>query len=238
MKKVFILLVLLGFFFLSGNAYASQKVEPADECYKIENLSSNTIYTPTCLIVKHYCGVQYQWFAGQGADDMSITNSPEYHDLIGGTYYHENSLVNYYNPSFCPSWYSSCAASYYSNLDEYSDFVYTTDFNNGKYGQSIYATKKYFSNPGISTIPCTIDQKNFIWKHDGSSSSVIYGTVVYNNEMVDITLDIPFLGYKSTTFSVGNQSFVLRTGPNKVSIRANSNASIPINDFGFAFIAC
>ena len=52
--------------------------------------------------------------------------------------------------------------------------------------------------------------------------------------MVDVSVGIPFLfGYSSTDFTVGGQSFKLRTGPNKVSICANSN--IPINDFAMAF---
>lgn len=230
--SVFITLLTFSVFGISAHAKQEQIIQA--ESPIIETISGHTLYAPTCKIVRFYYGVQYQWTAGLGADDMSVTDNNLTYRLIGGTYFQENSVVCGYSPSICPAWHNDCAASYYSDTNEYSEYSYNTDFNNYKHGQSIYSTKKYFDYPTAS-IPNKIDQKGFIWEHDGTSSYVIYATAAYNNEMTNIELSIPFIGLKSTTFSLGGQDFILRTGPKKVSVRAVSSSNIDINDFAFAF---
>ena len=236
-RILFLFLVLVVVSFTSVNAFANVETENVAEEPVVEMIRSTSIEKPTCVIVRYYCGVQYQWTSGSGADDMSLTDNAVVKRLIGATYYQECSTIcSSYSKNICPPWHNSVAASYYSSIQTYSDYSFVTDFNNGQYGKSLYATDLYFDPTTSSEVPCDIDQTNFIWKHGGTSAYTIYGTVQYNRQMVNVVLEIPFLGYKSTTFTVGNQSFVLRTGPNKVSIRANSSSNIPVNDFAFAFV--
>ncbi len=201
---------------------------------------SSSIDTPLGVIESYYCGVLYRWYAGSEADDMSVTDNTTYRRLIGGTYAQECSVVSVYNPSICPCWHNNCAASYSSSTDEYSDIVSIEDFNlvnHGSFGRSILTTTKYLVRTAVSSIPNQIDQDHFIWDHDGSSSNKIYATIEYNNEMIDVVLNIPLFGYRSATFSVGGQSFTMRTGPRRVSIKADASSNIPLNDFCFAFRA-
>lgn len=239
-KKIFLLTCLACVLGLSLTVSADQKVSALTEDTQLASSQRTVINTPVCEITPFRFGVQYHWTTGEGADDISVSTSPTYYNLIGDTTFDENIVVNSYNPSICPSYYD-CAASYYSSLDTYSSFVYSTDFNDdypGQYGRSMFPTRNYFNNPyGASQIPCNLDQAGFIWDHEGSSSNKFYATIAYNNDMVDVEVDIPFLGYKSVDFIVGGQSFRIRTGPNRASIRANGGRNIPINDFAMAFKA-
>lgn len=237
-KIILFTTVLLGVFGISKidilAVESNTVIEPTTKV-----LVNSELNTPVCYIKQYNFGVSYQWTAGAGADDLSVSTSNVYYDLVGDIYFEENVVVNSYNPSFCPS-YRSVAASYYSSLDEYSDFVYSTDFNTanpGQYAQSRYSTTNYFKNENaVTQIPCQLDQVGFIWEHHANFNYRVYVTIRYNNEMVDVSVGIPFLfGYSSTDFTVGGQSFKLRTGPNKVSICANSDINIPINDFAMAF---
>lgn len=236
-KKIFLITAAACVLGLSITVSADQKAEETNKETQQISTPRVVINTPVCQIIKFRFGVQYHWTTGEGADDISVSTSPIYYNLIGDTTFDENIVVNSYNPSICPSYYD-CAASYYSSLDTYSSFKYSTDFNDGQYGRCMFPTRNYFNNPyGASQIPCNIDQEGFIWNHEGSSSSTFYATVAYNNDMVDVEVDIPFLGYRSVDFVVGGQSFRIRTGPNRASICANGGRNIPINDFAMAFKA-
>ncbi len=79
-----------------------------------------------------------------------------------------------------------------------------------------------------SYIPISYDQDGInIWNHNGGSKDTIIGTIVYKGWYYDFEVGIPWLGYSSTTVTaIDGVVFSIRTGPNKVSVKANQEVSL------------
>ena len=87
-------------------------------------------------------------------------------------------------------------------------------------------------------IPTEFDQTapiyNNVWEHNGSRGNIIIGTIVYQGNCWDFNLTIPLLGTKSTAAVLDGVTFTVRTGPNKVSVKASETVPITsINAFAF-----
>lgn len=75
-----------------------------------------------------------------------------------------------------------------------------------------------------------------MWEHGGSTGDVIKGTVAYNGEAKNIEVTIPWVGTnESAEVVVGGITFRLRTGPNKVSIKASRGVYCDSTNILFAF---
>ncbi len=83
-----------------------------------------------------------------------------------------------------------------------------------------------------------------VWSHGGSTGKTILGTIAYNGMFYDFGLSIPWIGYKSVTISTGQMVykdganfeviFYVRTGPNKISVKANTRIALTsVNAFAF-----
>lgn len=80
------------------------------------------------------------------------------------------------------------------------------------------------------------DQTDNMWEHGGSTGDVIKGTVAYNGEAKNIEVTIPWVGTnESAEVVVGGITFRLRTGPNKVSIKASRGIYCNSTNILFAF---
>ncbi|MGN0317664.1 MAG: trypsin-like serine peptidase [Lachnospira sp.] len=96
-----------------------------------------------------------------------------------------------------------------------------------------YAIKAKTATGAI--ISTSYDQSGNLWSHGGKTSQVIKGTIVHNGEAKNIEVSIPWIGYKSSSsVVVGGVTFQLRTGPNRVSIKASTALTCSSSTF-FAF---
>lgn len=106
---------------------------------------------------------------------------------------------------------------------------YGSSYKNALYN----ITDKTASGDYIST---SYDQTDNMWEHGGSTGEVIKGTVAYNGEAKNIEVSIPWLGTsESAEVIVGGVTFRLRTGPNKVSIKASRGITCNSVSAMFAF---
>ena len=85
-----------------------------------------------------------------------------------------------------------------------------------------------------STVPTSYDKDYYIWKHNSSNGHTIKGTIQYKGQLADIEVKIPWIGYKTSSVEINGETFYLRTGPNKCSIKAASS-NVHTHDLRFAF---
>lgn len=107
--------------------------------------------------------------------------------------------------------------------------------------ESGYNAKSRYEPIAIKTIgeiPTSYDQAGSIWDHGGSAWSTLCFSIAYNGMVGEGVVQIPFLGTKTSTVTVNGVEFSVRTGPNRLSVKASSTVTCnPYTTvFGFAML--
>lgn len=116
-----------------------------------------------------------------------------------------------------------------------------------EYGQQYNppAFLTYVTRDTASYIPTAYDVAGVnIWNHNGRTNKTIFFTILYNGVKFDNSVEIPWLGTNSVTINTGEYIyqnseyhevvFYVRTGPNRISIKANYEISL-VSTNAFAF---
>ena len=177
--------------------------------------------------------VRYDWRVGRGGDDLAMSRNWQYYNLIGDVIYRTYEFPEYVGTNHCDPDYF-LGKSYNSSLKVYSS-SYTSlehDVDMGEYILVRYGYESKYSAVGRfahwsfgseSTIPTSYDQDHYIWNHNSSNGHKIKGTIAYQDQLADIEVTIPWIGYKTSSVVINGETFYLRTGPNRCSIKAQSS---------------
>ena len=188
--------------------------------------------------------VFYDWAVGTGGDKVALGYNWQYYTNMGTPTYREYAFTDYVGTYHCDPDYF-LGKSYYSLTNTYSfdttSFERTEVINgvqNARYGYDAqYKCVGRFNFLSVnvgSTIPTSYDQTHYIWNHNSNKDHTIKATIAYNGEYADIEVDIPWIAYSTKSVTVGGQTFYLRTGPNKYSIKAaNSGPNPAYLEFAF-----
>ena len=76
-------------------------------------------------------------------------------------------------------------------------------------------------------------KKFFKWAHNGNSKNAIKATLAYNDQITDVNINIPFIGYKNQDVSIGGANFTIRVGIDYVYLKAAGE--VPSAPLYFAF---
>lgn len=86
----------------------------------------------------------------------------------------------------------------------------------------------------LYSMPTSFDQTHYIWNHNASNGDIIKATIAYQDEIVDIEVDIPWIAWHNKEVTLNGVTFSLRTGPNRCSIKVNQTG-IRVTDVQFMF---
>ncbi len=186
--------------------------------------------------------VVYEWNTNSNGTELALSSTNVAYTLMGTTTYKDIAFPTLSGEKNCEPQFKY-AKNYNKATNSYS--TYTTiawEQDKGDYIQTNYSYDcKYIVDGHFSIahatsaeVPTEYDKGGFTWNHGGNVGTTIYGTVSYDGDVSDIEVKIPLLGYKTSSVVVGGVKFSLRTGPKKVSIKANSYASIVTFNFAFA----
>ena len=188
--------------------------------------------------------VRYDWRVGRGGDDIAMSQDWQHYYLIGDVIYRTNEFpedigTNHCDPDyFLGKSYNSSSNTYSSSYTSLEHDVDMGDYVLVRYGYDSRYTAvgrfAYWVFGPNSKIPTSYDQDYYIWKHNSSSGHTIKGTIQYKGQLADIEVSIPWIGYKTSSVIVNGETFYLRTGPNKCSIKAASS-NLNVSDLNFAF---
>ncbi|MBR2967459.1 MAG: hypothetical protein IKC35_01615 [Clostridia bacterium] len=216
--------------------YTSTEIDDKTTLLSPNNVTYNNVSVYNTAVV-------YHWDTNGYGTELALSNSNSVYYLMGTTTYKDIVFPSFVNSTECvPNFkYAKSYSSTSNNYSDYTTIAWEYLENNGEYISVNYYHDCELKVKGRfdaihfvgSTVPTEYDQSSFVWEHGLAWNKWIYGTVTYNGEVSDIEVKVPLVGYKTTTVTVGGVSFSLRTGPNKVSIKANSTANI--NTFNFAF---
>ena len=188
--------------------------------------------------------VFYDWAVGTGGDKVALGYNWQYYTNMGTPTYREYAFTDYVGTNHCDPDYF-LGKSYYSLTNTYSfdtasleHTEYVNGVPNARYGRNAkYPCVGRFNFLSVnvgSTVPTSYDQTHYIWDHNSNNDYKIKATIAYNGEYADIEVDIPWIGYKTSSVTVGGQTFYLRTGPNRCSIKAaNSGLNPAYLEFAF-----
>ena len=184
--------------------------------------------------------VIYEWVAGTGGDNVALSSSYQYFTSMGSAMYREYEFPNATGTNHCdPDYY--LGKSYYSITNKYSYNTKSLEHTVG--GNVRYGYDARYSAVGMfdylkvnvgTEVPTSYDQANFIWTHNAYTGEIIKGTIEYNGEIVDIEVEVPWVGYKTTDVVVGGYRFYLRTGPSRCSIKVGQSG-VDAARLNFAF---
>ncbi len=191
--------------------------------------------------------VHYDWRAGHGGDELYMMNGDPYQNwsIRSGSYsetvwpHATDWGYNLCSPCYWSAkTYNSIAKTY---SEQTTEICYGVDMGNiisMRYGYECkYNVVGRFNSSMVnmgSKIPTSYDKDNYIWKHHSKKGHTIKGTIMYHDQYSDIQVSIPLVGYKTTSVTLDGQTFYLRTGPNKCSVKAKSSG-IPAQELFFAF---
>ena len=74
----------------------------------------------------------------------------------------------------------------------------------------------------MGTIPTTYDSAGWVWDHGLGFNDEIKFTIAHRGIAQDGEVTIPLIGYSSKSIEIEGVTFTVRTGPNRVSIKADS----------------
>jgi len=155
--------------------------------------------------------------------------------------------LKYYNVGYgdtvgyvtLPSYGSTTCHPFYYNVSAYCEECKTRSLSNGvmigdySNGYDGYALKGCTNYKIDGTIPTDLDEDGSIWAHGGGD--IIYFSIAYKGQAKDGQVTIPWLGTRSVDIPIGGVTFTVRTGPNKVSVKASTNIQCNEYDTIFAF---
>lgn len=204
----------------------------------ISNMSMSTsIPAPTISYTTFNTAIKYKWSPANGSDGVAMTDDERYYYLQGSGNYSISAFIYDIGSKYCePDFYAGKTYRYQTGV--YSAETASLEHLEGgvvRYGyEATYkALGKFSPAAAPSYIPTSYDQSSFYWAHNSGFSRTIKGTIEYNGEVEDIEVNIPMLGYKTVTATVGNQKFYLRTGPNFCSIKVDNSG---VSSAGFRFV--
>lgn len=191
--------------------------------------------------------VRYICIKGDGGNSLAFSNS-EYFNFIKD--YSSNG--RYEQIAFpYPTGYDSmtlCVPSYYyfrtydSTTNCYSNEFATTEhitqvgdgLQRIDYGYDCQMTPYacYDAPSTVNFVPQSFDKQYFVWEH--GAGQVIVATISYQGHVANIKVNVPGIGLKTVNVILNNVKFSLRTGPNKCSIKCNSD-NVFSADVKFAF---
>ncbi len=190
-----------------------------------------------CDTTSYLFAVKYDITAGKGGDRVACKYSNTYNYSLCGdsSTYTYVSFPNYLatnNKTYC-----DIPGSNYKTYDTVTKkYSYENIYVYGTNCQWM-PTAIYGGGGGYTYVPTSYDQQGFIWEHGGNSQKTIIATICYEATVYNIKVDIPWIGYKSTTVTINGFEFSLRTGPNKCSIKCKqSNANSGALRFAFATV--
>ncbi len=135
-----------------------------------------------------------------------------------------------------------CKPSLYL-FSAYCEFCNTRSAANGilwNTTDSQYDARARFGYHGAQirgTITTSYDKDGSIWEHRGSTGDRIYFSVAYNGvaagDGVSASVKVPWIGTNETSITVNGVTFSVRTGPNKVSVKASTD--VVCNSYGTLF---
>lgn len=249
------LLLVGSTFSVAGNVAASaEEISVAQEEVMIENAitprasisTSYSINAPSFIIddTSYIFAVKYDWHAGSGGDRVagSLYSSSNYSIRNDSSHLTEISFPDQgatTSATLCETW-RTYYRTYNTSTDQYSSDYVSVEMDDGDayvYGRHCQkAPKAMFTNKASATYYCDdYDVTNYnVWSHGGGTNYIIIATVRYQDVCYNIKVKIPFLGYNTTSVTINNVKFSLRTGPNKCSLKCNSS-TVYSSDVDFAF---
>ncbi len=186
---------------------------------------SNSYYEGTskirynCLVHVYFTQPSYQFVWVNTSDGKTLRRDPGANDFFTSTGSSATVPFNY--------------VSYYTQNMYTGGSSATTYINYGSSEIRTLYTLKGRTGEYVS-IPTSYDEDYNLWEHGGDTGQTIKGTVVYKGIAKNIEVTIPWIGYKSSSIQIGDVEFSLRTGPNKVSIKASKKIITDANNL-FAF---
>ena len=187
----------------------------------------------------HYCFGVYQFRQEDPhADQIAFKYMEnEQYDafVLNATY---NQIANYVvvpnvgSVSFFPHCYV-CRA-YCSSCGQYSS--YNDVLRSHMSGQEL----EFLTHRGIvgktgtyTVIPTSFDQSQNTWEHGAAPTNYIFFSIAYNGEIADGEIEIPPIFTRSVSVTLGGVTFTVRSGPNKVSVKASE--AIYCNNYNTMF---
>ena len=128
----------------------------------------------------------------------------------------------------------SCGLSVFVVRAKCPDCGNSSDITIGNQGgypvYEVYETKTY------GTIGTAYDKDGYVWKHGLSTGNTIHFSIVYRGQIADGSITIPWIGMKTVgPFYLDGVDFWVRTGPNKISIKASQDVACNNYDTVFSF---
>lgn len=188
--------------------------------------------------------VRYDWRVGKGGDDLAMSKNWQNYYRIGDVFYRtyefpENTGTDHCDPEyFLAKSYDSPSKTYSLSYASLEHDVDMGDYTLVRYGyESKYSAVGMFKRWAVSSddiIPNSYDKEYYIWNHNSSTGHKIKGTINYQGILADIEVNIPWIGYATSSVVISGKTFYLRTGPYRCSIKTDSS-NLRVNDLHFAF---
>ncbi len=237
------------FTYLNGNAYIIGILTGSNDKLTCVRLLDSFIYLLTNSLLADNC-IEVKDYYIEGIDDVQynclvkVIINPAENARI-----EVSSDGNNYNTSYSKLTELFYASSTNSTKGNIPYDYYRTYYNDTKTYSTVRRITTTHSTDEISTkytivnrtasgnvIATNFDKSSNVWKHNGKNGKMIKGTIAHNGEAKNIEVKIPFIGYNiSAEVEVGGVTFQLRTGPNKVSIKANKEIKCDDTQIVFAF---
>lgn len=205
----------------------------------ISNMKMSTsILAPDVTHTVYNTAVVYHWSASTGADMVALSGDGTYYYSMGAHDYSEIAFIYDVGSKYCePDNY--IGKGYYSLTDTYSYDIESLEHEDNDalrygYDATYKSLGKFWPASAPTYIPTSFDQSGYVWYHNSGFSRTIKATIEYNGEVKNIEVNIPFVGYKTSSVVIGNVTFYLRTGPSRCSIRTDSSNLLSSN-FNFVF---
>lgn len=226
-----------------GASVAASAATSDNSSPNVKAVSATAPERPDVTMTYYNTMVAYKWDAGYNGDQLAMYRYQ--YNLIGSDSYFEYAVAkDTYGSTECdPRYYA--AKSYNNSTGLYSSEtslehgVDMGDYTQVRYGYDckIAATGEFPTAhyPTGTTVPTEYDKSYFIASHNADWRDYIKGTICYQGiYLSDIQVRVPLLGYETASVTLNGVTFTLRTGPNKVSIKASHNG-INMGDFTFMY---
>lgn len=127
--------------------------------------------------------------------------------------------------------------------------AYCTDCGSKSIANAVIFNNLQYAYNGYCNYGCQISKTDGIiqssyqadstWEHFGGTGDKIYFSIAYNGQVAeeseDLFLTIPWIGYQSVSVVVNGVTFSVRTGPDKISVKASTSVECNLYDTVFAF---
>ncbi len=222
--------------------YIVNEENALNEYSTLQNTQVETPENPTVDPKCYNVAVKYVWDVGYGGNELEYTYNYTDYIKTGLTHFENIFFPNGPDTKNCDDLRYFRFRSYntYTGLYSEDTTLESTKYEPGtvRYGRNCkYKLVSRFQYNRFSpdkNLPTDFDQEYCIWEHKSGFNHTIKATIAYNGYISDFDLWIPWIGYSTTSISLGNTEFELRSGPWKCSLRAKqSNIKGVEVQFGF-----